>query len=103
MDEIERQLTAMTMGEGSAPLPAQPVQDAPEVLEPGPEPLNRGEVTARIVQACGLQDSLAQAVCLNCQNAVLAQDARNRATLYCSALFRDLQTCIVDCTAYLPT
>ena len=89
----------------SAPLPVQPAQTAPEVLPPDPstEPSNRGEVTARIIQACGLADSLNGSVCLTCGNAVLAQNSKLQATLYCSALFRDLETCITDCTAHSPT
>ncbi len=85
----------------SAPLPVQP-QALPEVLEPIPEPSSRGETTARIVQACGLQQSLAGSVCLNCGNSVLAQDSRLRATLYCWSLFRDLEVCITDCTEHSP-
>ncbi len=85
----------------SAHLPA-PQEQAVEVMPPSPEPSNRGETVARIIQACGLQDSLAGSVCLHCGNSVLAQDSRLRATLYCSALFRDLETCITDCTAHSP-
>jgi hypothetical protein len=64
---------------------------------------SRGETVSRIVRACGLQDSLAGSVCLTCGNAVLAQNSKAQATLYCRALFRDLETCITDCTAHSPT
>ena len=105
MDNDQELQMMMDAIEGSAPLPVQPVQpvQAVEVMPPDPEPSSRGETTARIVQACGLADSLAGSVCLHCQNAVLAMDSRLRATLYCRALFRDLETCIVDCTEHLPT
>lgn len=79
-----------------------PEQQEPEVLPALPDPSSRGETVSRIVLACGLADSLAGSVCLNCQNSVLAQDSKLRATLYCRALFRDLETCIVDCTEHLP-
>ena len=80
-----------------------PEQQEPEVLPALPDPSSRGEVTSRIIQACGLADSLAGSVCLTCGNAVLAQNSKLQATLYCSALFRDLETCITDCTAHSPT
>jgi hypothetical protein len=98
MENEELMFSALVVD--SAHLPAQP---GPEVLPTETSTSSRGEVTARIIQACGLADSLAGSVCLHCANSVLAQDSRLRATLYCSALFRDLETCITDCTAFLPT
>lgn len=98
MDDNDVLLDALTNGTGMASPHLAPSVE-PEVI---PEPSGRGEVTARIVEACGLQHSLAGSRCLSCATSVLAQDANRRATLYCSALFRDLEVSITDCTAYSP-
>ncbi|MDD5296558.1 MAG: hypothetical protein PHU46_06550 [Rhodocyclaceae bacterium] len=66
------------------------------------EPLTPGEIAQEIVRDCGLAGDLALSVCLCCGNRVLAQDARKNATLYCKALFRDLEICITRCTAFTP-
>lgn len=56
--------------------------------------------TARIVAACGLESQLAKSICLVCQKSVLSMDSKRRAILYCSKLYRDIQTEIVDCTGF---
>ena len=65
-------------------------------------PLPLGAIVQKIVKDCGLAAVLGQSVCLCCANRVLAQDAQKRATLYCSALFRDLEVAITECTAFTP-
>lgn len=65
-----------------------------------PSPL--GATVQRIVKDCGLADTLGQSVCLHCASRVLAMDSKKHATLYCSALFRDLEVSIAECTAYTP-
>lgn len=103
MDDNDVLLDALTNGTGMAsPLSALAALEPSAEPEVIPEPSGRGEVTARIVEACGLQHSLAGSRCLSCATSVLAQDANRRATLYCSALFRDLEVSITDCTAYSP-
>ena len=61
-------------------------------------PLPAGEIAQKIIKDCGLQDVLGQSVCLSCVNRVLVQDDKKRATLYCRALFRDVEVSIVACT-----
>ncbi len=53
-----------------------------------------------IVRDCGLDADLDKSVCLSCASRVLVQDSGNRATLYCKALHRDLETCITRCTHF---
>ena len=80
-----------------------PSAEPPQVLPPEtPATSSRGEVVAKIVQECELQHTLAGSACLSCAQSVLAKDNRQQATLYCSALFRDLQVCITDCTSHSP-
>lgn len=74
-----------------------------EVMPALPQPgLSRGEVVDKILTFCGLQEKLSQSACLRCEMATLAMSNRPAATLYCSALFRDLDVCITDCTSFTP-
>ncbi len=90
LDDLEN-LTRSSTAPASAAQPPRPSV-----------PSQPGIIVARIVQACGLQSTLARSVCLHCATRVLAMDSKNRATLYCSALFRDIETEITDCTAFQP-
>ncbi len=66
------------------------------------EPSPLGATVQKIVKDCALADTLGQSVCLRCASRVLAMDIKKRATLYCAALFRDLEVSIEECTAYTP-
>ena len=89
MDEMESLTKATT---SAVPAPT------PNPSEPSP----LGATVQKIVKDCGLADTLGQSVCLSCASRVLAMDSKKRATLYCSALFRDLEVSIEECTAYTP-
>lgn len=91
MDDLEN----LTRSSSTAPVSAAPPPRQSAPSQPG-------TTVERIVQACGLQDILGRSVCLRCATRVLAMDSKNRATLYCSALFRDIETEITECTAYQP-
>jgi len=56
--------------------------------------------TLQIVADCNLAAKLSRSVCLACAKSTLAQDSQQRAILYCSGLFRDLQAEIVNCTGF---
>lgn len=117
MNETENKLTAADLlaavsTPSAAPSQAvNPIEALPDSV-PLPElqqeesssvHLNPGEIALRIVQDCNLQDALAHSVCLTCANRVLAQDSSNHATLYCTQLFRDLESCITRCTGFIPS
>ena len=95
MESVMDDLENLTRSSSTAPASAAP--------PPRPSaPSQPGTTVERIVQACGLQSTLGRSVCLRCATRVLAMDSKNRATLYCSALFRDIETEITDCTAFQP-
>lgn len=75
---------------------------APAPRPSAPSPLGATVTVQKIVKACGLADVLGRSVCLHCASRVLAMDSKKRATLYCSALYRDLEVEITECTAYTP-
>ena len=85
LDEMEN-LTTTSAGPAPTPRPS------------APSPL--GATVQKIVKDCGLAAMLGQSVCLRCASRVLAMDSKKRATLYCSALYRDLEVEITECTAY---
>jgi len=93
MDGVMDDLENLTRSSSTAPA-ARPTRPS--------APSQPGSTVDRIVQACGLADTLARSVCLRCATRVLAMDSKNRATLYCSALFRDIETEITECTAFQP-
>lgn len=75
-------------------------QPAPRPRPDAPSPL--GATVELIIRECALVDALAHSVCLLCATRVLAMDSQKRVTLYCSALFRDIETEITACTAFVP-
>ncbi|BBN88865.1 hypothetical protein AZSP09_18880 [Azospira sp. I09] len=89
LDDLENLARSSTAPASAAPPPRPSAPSQP------------GTTVERIVQACGLADTLARSVCLHCATRVLAMDSKNRATLYCSALYRDIETEIIDCTAFV--
>lgn len=95
MDDVTAMMTAALQ---------QPAQQ--EVLPPEtrtrPLGSSRGETVDKILLFCGLQEKLSQSTCLHCERAVLAMSNKPVATLYCSALYRDLEVCITDCTSFTP-
>ena len=80
--------------------PAGPVQVVLPPVEAPHRNLSHGETVDKILLFCELQEKLSQAVCLLCQNSVLAMSNKPAATLYCKALYRDLEVCITDCTCF---
>jgi hypothetical protein len=88
LDEMENLTKNPTTSAGPVPTPRPSA----------PSPL--GATVQKIVKDCGLADALGQSVCLRCASRVLAMDTKKRATLYCSALYRDLEVAITECTAY---
>lgn len=64
--------------------------------------LRPGAVAQLIVAECELADEFGQSACLACQHRVMSQSKENEVTLFCRALFRDLQISITRCTAYVP-
>ena len=94
LDDLENLTQSSSTAPASAAPPPRP--SAPSQL---------GETTAnRIVQACELQNTLGRSLCKSCASRVLAKDSKNTATLYCSALYRDIDggVVITDCTAFQP-
>lgn len=90
LDELENLTNTPTTSAGPAPTPRPSA----------PSPL--GATVQKIIKDCGLVDVLGQSVCLRCTNRVLAMDSKKRATLYCSALYRDLEVAIQECSAFTP-
>ena len=90
LDELENLTKTPTTSAGPAPTPRPSA----------PSPL--GVTVQKIIKDCGLVDALGQSVCLCCASRVLAMDSKKRATLYCSALYRDLEVAITECTAFTP-
>ena len=88
MESLTKNPTTTSAGAATAPR-----QSAPSPL---------GATVQKIIKECGLADALGQSVCLHCASRVLAMDSKKRATLYCSALFRDLEVAITECTALTP-
>ncbi len=64
--------------------------------------LKPGAVAQLIVAESELAKELGQSACLSCQHRVMSQSIENEVTLFCRALFRDLQISITRCTAYAP-
>lgn len=69
-------------------------------MEESKDVLKPSEVAQLIVQDCGLAEALSLSVCLSCGNRVLLQDSTKTATLFCRALYRDLEACVTRCTAF---
>lgn len=110
MDEMTQMMAAALLKETEPTLPEEQTPPVPvqEVLPPeptqaaAPHDSSRGETVDKILLFCGLREKLAQSACLRCQNSVLAMSNRPAATLYCKALYRDLEVCITDCTCFTP-
>lgn len=57
------------------------------------------EVAMTILEDCALT-ALSGSVCMSCARRVLVQAEGKEVTLYCSALYRDLEVSVTRCTAY---
>lgn len=85
--------TETTKTEQKPKQPKKPQNDPSGVL-------SQSEVARLIVDDCKLAERLGPSVCLTCSNRVMAQHGQT-VTLYCKALYRDLETCISRCTHFI--